>query len=777
MFISSSFEVGVKNSEDKEDGANSTAIIARIVVTEAFVEKILKEAVAKLDSRLSAISVSQTATKDQLSAESASQFNQLKSEIVKLKFEIEEKDTIIAALQSTLDVQIKATDSTNQRLLELEVRDRRLNLILHVLTKEKHGETLQANFEEVMKNNLGLEDSPKITRLFRIKQRLDNVSVRASNSTKKAAPPVMFSCLNEWEVQTVLKSVGKLKGSGMRICTDLPPELNARRNLLLAKTKEIRESKSFAFVRLKQNSSSLKLEVRNASNDQWIAYDDVANRETRKHGGISMFVKHELATKIITDFDNLYEEMLFEFILVEIETKSETLFCCVLYRPPCGSPAKFLESLDKLLSSMLKVTLDKPKVEHPERKTRKLDAESIESLRNQLNNINRSPSLDNQDVDQAANYFIQEFEKAFDRACPILSLVEEEKKEELKKLLAYYGKTEGNPTALEYFLKGSEKKIIINSKGNRALPQWFMTASREAAFPAWILRIVCTQEFFYFAQVEELKEPYSLLPAMDIVKGLSAVLLSHDYRNISLEPTNVKVAHLAVQFRSGATIEERNIPFYEGQCVTVPNLEDIPLLPLGTKERFFNQVMKLNDFQSRTIKQFPKDIQMFIGSMIFWNNQTNPSSHQVDALIMMLVVQRSVGKYGHGQNQASDPFAGMEGDPNNTIKNLWNRLDKSDCDLAIKILEDHGCTQKSIAKPKYKVSRYDNAAKSSNACKYYKRTVHKYAEFQMILYFGLEASCFKVFFIDFIDFIGQYKQDHSNETLRNLDDMLMRLKV
>ncbi|KAK2701881.1 hypothetical protein QYM36_019479 [Artemia franciscana] len=173
-------------------------------------------------------------------------------------------------------VQIKATDSTNQRLLELEVRDRRLNLILHGLTKEKHGETLQANFEEVMKNNIGLEDSPKITRLFRIKQRFDNVSVRASNSTKKAAPPVMFSCLNEWEVQTVLKSVGKLKGSGMRICTDLPPELNARRNLLLAKAKEIRESKSFAFVRLKQNGSSLKLEVRNASNDQWIAYDDVA---------------------------------------------------------------------------------------------------------------------------------------------------------------------------------------------------------------------------------------------------------------------------------------------------------------------------------------------------------------------------------------------------------------------------------------------------------------------------------------------------------------------
>ncbi|KAK2717057.1 hypothetical protein QYM36_007262 [Artemia franciscana] len=64
------------------------------------------------------------------------------------------------------------------------------------------------------------------------------------------------------------------------------------------------------------------------------------------------------------------------------------------------------------------VTLDKPKVEHPERKTRKLDAESIESLRNQLNNINRSPCLDNQDVDQATNYFIQEFEKAFDRACP-----------------------------------------------------------------------------------------------------------------------------------------------------------------------------------------------------------------------------------------------------------------------------------------------------------------------------------------------------------------------
>ncbi|XP_065577098.1 protein asteroid homolog 1-like [Artemia franciscana] len=425
-------------------------------------------------------------------------------------------------------------------------------------------------------------------------------------------------------------------------------------------------------------------------------------------------------------------------------------------------------------------------------------------------------------IDVAASWLRQH--KIDDVHVKILSLVEEEKKEDLKKLLAYYGKTEGKPTALEYFFKGSGKEIIINSKGNRALPQWFMTASREAMFPPWILRIVCAQEFFYFAQVEELKEPYSVLPAMDIVKGLSAVLLSHDYRNISLESTNVKVAHLAVQFRSGATIEERNIPFYEGQCVTIPNLEDIPLLPSGTKERFFNQVMKLNDFQSRTIKQFPKDIQMFIGSMIFWNNETNPSSHQVDALIMMLVVQRSVGKYGHRQNQASDSFSGIEGDPNNTIKNLWNRLDKSDCDLAIKILEDRGCTQKSIAKPKYKVSRYDNAAKSSNACKYYKRTVHKYAEFQMILYFVTYMNrllgcpypetnsvlCFNGFFLhNLASYIfsnsnwietfstcksvyrllkqvvltfssltkGQCKQDNSNETLRNLDDMLMRLKV
>ncbi|KAK2702127.1 hypothetical protein QYM36_019257 [Artemia franciscana] len=141
-----------------------------------------------------------------------------------------------------------------------------------------------------------------------------------------------------------------------------------------------------------------------------------------------MFVKHELATRIITDFDNLYEEMLFEFILYWNAS-------CMPY--PYSRHRHTASLIDNLFTNLdlktcdviiyddsdhflilSEVTLDKPKVEHPERKTRKLDAESIESLRNQLNNINRSPCLDNQDVDQAANYFIQEFVKAFDRACP-----------------------------------------------------------------------------------------------------------------------------------------------------------------------------------------------------------------------------------------------------------------------------------------------------------------------------------------------------------------------
>ena len=64
-----------------------------------------------------------------------------------------------------------------------------------------------------------------------------------------------------------MKLVKNLKGSGLRICTDLPPELNTKRAKLLAKMKDLKAS--YLFSRLKQAGALLRLEHRNNDNEYW----------------------------------------------------------------------------------------------------------------------------------------------------------------------------------------------------------------------------------------------------------------------------------------------------------------------------------------------------------------------------------------------------------------------------------------------------------------------------------------------------------------------------
>ena len=68
-----------------------------------------------------------------------------------------------------------------------------------------------------------------------------------------------------------MKSVGKLKGSALRIYTDLVPNLNAFRAQLLAKAKALKDSEKYTYEQVRQIGT---VEYRNASNEQWSDIDD-----------------------------------------------------------------------------------------------------------------------------------------------------------------------------------------------------------------------------------------------------------------------------------------------------------------------------------------------------------------------------------------------------------------------------------------------------------------------------------------------------------------------
>ncbi|KAK2709133.1 hypothetical protein QYM36_012954 [Artemia franciscana] len=90
-------------------------------VTQITLEKALKDLSSILEARLVAISASQSEIKGQLPA----QFSEMKSEIQLLSSKLSEKDKLIPELNSRIEQQ-------EQRLLELEVKDRKLNVVVMV---------------------------------------------------------------------------------------------------------------------------------------------------------------------------------------------------------------------------------------------------------------------------------------------------------------------------------------------------------------------------------------------------------------------------------------------------------------------------------------------------------------------------------------------------------------------------------------------------------------------------------------------------------------------
>ena len=82
-----------------------------------------------------AIAALQSEIKGQLSA----QFSEMKSEIQLLNSKLSEKDKLISELNLRIEQQ-------EQQLLELEVKDHKLNLVVHGLRKKKMAKPLSKTF-------------------------------------------------------------------------------------------------------------------------------------------------------------------------------------------------------------------------------------------------------------------------------------------------------------------------------------------------------------------------------------------------------------------------------------------------------------------------------------------------------------------------------------------------------------------------------------------------------------------------------------------------------
>lgn len=187
----------------------------------------------------------------------------ISDEVQTLKNESKSRDAKIASLESQLEEQKSKFDTIETKLLEIEVKDRKLNLIIFGLPKEKNQQSVLTNVSTLLTSKMEITDKIRLSQCYRVPQK-SNVSSR-----KPYTPPVFVTVSTEKDILSIFSSISKLKGTGVRICTDLPPKLNSIRNELLSKGKEMRENGSAQLTRVKQKGAKLWLEYKSDSESQW----------------------------------------------------------------------------------------------------------------------------------------------------------------------------------------------------------------------------------------------------------------------------------------------------------------------------------------------------------------------------------------------------------------------------------------------------------------------------------------------------------------------------
>jgi len=208
--------------------------------------------------------------------------NELSLKFVSLKADIEviksdgiERGNRIRELESQLNAHKASCELLSKELLLVDLKSRKKNLIIHGLRNEKGNQTLESNVKSWISDTLGISSPITIDNLYRLGSKTsNNITTRRGSSKTETLKPVFLSLSNDKDVQLIMRNVGKLKGSGARVVSDLPPKLNDIRNNLLAKAKGLREAGKWESSRIKQKGADLWLEVCHLNSDKWIKYDD-----------------------------------------------------------------------------------------------------------------------------------------------------------------------------------------------------------------------------------------------------------------------------------------------------------------------------------------------------------------------------------------------------------------------------------------------------------------------------------------------------------------------
>ena len=77
------------------------------------------------------------------------------------------------------------------------------------------------------------------------------------------------------------------------------------------------------------------------------------NRLNNQKGGLAFYIHTPLHFEEFKDLDSLYEEVLFEFLVIEVTRASEKVLLCMFYRPLSSSTKKYLKKFEEFAKMVI----------------------------------------------------------------------------------------------------------------------------------------------------------------------------------------------------------------------------------------------------------------------------------------------------------------------------------------------------------------------------------------------------------------------------------------
>lgn len=212
----------------------------------------------------------------------------------------------------------------------------------------------------------------------------------------------------------------------------------------------------------------------------------------------------------------------------------------------------------------------------------------------------------------------------------------------------------------------SESCRLLSFRGN-AFPEEYQRRWRDRKFPPYLVNVLCTRKVNLPFLPDDVSQASAYDAGREIRQTAYGIMLAfeQEHEKFPVEYTRVDTRFQDVPIRVLVEVSRFG---------PVPNLAKIPTMDQSLLKRLLISLLGV-DFEK--IKEFPDDIQLFIGILAFWHRHGAVAQHHVQAAILCMIRLRTLEPFMAGINDEFLKSLNLSNSYVQSVKNAIEPIEKS----------------------------------------------------------------------------------------------------